>query len=47
MSSSSTRIRTLEGTGAGSWLAEEALEEMLAVTTDFLTPNRESRGGPR
>jgi hypothetical protein len=47
MSSTSTRLPTPEGPGAGHRLAEEASKEMLVALTEFLAPNRESRGGLR
>jgi hypothetical protein len=47
MSSTSTRLPTPEGHGAGHWLAEQAPEEMLAVLTAFLAPCREGGGGLR
>ena len=47
MSSTSTRLPTPEGPGAGHWLAEQAPEEMLAALTEFLAPYREGGGGLR
>ena len=47
MSSTSTRLPTPEGPGAGHWLAEHAPEEMLAALRDFLAPYREGGGGLR
>jgi hypothetical protein len=47
MSSTSTRLLTPEGPGAGHRLAEEASKEMLVALTEFLAPYRESRGGLR
>ena len=47
MSSTSTRLPTPEGPGAGHWLAEQAPEEMLAALTAFLAPYREGGGGLR
>ena len=47
MSSTSTRLPTPEGRGAGHWLAEQAPEEMLAAVKDFLTSYREAGGGLR
>jgi hypothetical protein len=47
MSSTSTRLHTPEGPGAGHRLAEEASKEMLVALTEFLAPYRESRGGLR
>jgi len=47
MSSTSTRLPTPEGPGAGHWLAEQAPEEMLTALTGFLAPYREGGGGLR
>ena len=47
MSSTSTRLPTPEGPGAGYWLAEQAPDEMLAALTEFLAPYREQGGGLR
>jgi hypothetical protein len=47
MSSTSTGLPTLEGPGAGHWLAEQASKEMLAALTEFLAPYREDGGGLR
>ena len=47
MSSTSTRLPTPEGPGAGHWITEQAPEEMVAVLTAFLAPYRESRGDSR
>ena len=47
MSSTSTRLPTPEGPGAGHRLAEEASKEMLVALTEFLAPYRKSRGGLR
>jgi hypothetical protein len=47
MSSTSIRLPTPEGLGAGHWLAEQAPEEMLAALSEFLAPYRESGGGLR
>jgi hypothetical protein len=47
MSSTSTRLPTPEGPGAGHWLAEQASEEMVAALRDFLAPYREDGGGLR
>jgi hypothetical protein len=44
MSSTSTRLPTPEGPGAGHWLAVQAPEEMLVVLTAFLAPYREGGG---
>jgi hypothetical protein len=44
MSAASTLLPTLEGSGAGHWLAEPTPEQMLAALTEFLAPYRESRG---
>ena len=47
MISTSTRLPTPEGPGAGRWIAEEAPEELLVALTEFLAPYRESGGGLR
>jgi hypothetical protein len=47
MSSTSTRLPTPEGPGAGHWLVEQAPEEMLTALRDFLAPYREGGGGLR
>jgi hypothetical protein len=47
MSSTSTRLPTPEGPGAGHWFAEQAPEEMVAALMEFLAPYRESRGDSR
>ena len=47
MSSSSTRLCTLGGPGAGHSLAEQTPEEMVAALMDFLAPYRENGGGLR
>jgi hypothetical protein len=47
MSSTSTRLPTPEGPGAGHRLAEQASKEMLAELTEFLAPYRENGGGLR
>jgi hypothetical protein len=47
MSSTSTRLPTPEGPGAGHRLAEEASKEMLSALTEFLAPYREGGGGSR
>jgi hypothetical protein len=48
MSSTSTRLPTSEGPGAGYWLAEKAPEEMLvAALREFLARYREGAGGLR
>jgi hypothetical protein len=47
MSSTSIRLPTPEGPGAGHWVAEQAPEEMLAALTKFLAPYREDGGGLR
>jgi hypothetical protein len=47
MSSTSTRLPTPEGPGAGHRLAEEASKQMLVALAEFLAPYRESRGGLR
>jgi hypothetical protein len=47
MSSTSTRLPTPEGPGAGHWVAEEAPEEILAALREFLAPYRERGGGLR
>ena len=47
MSSSSTHLPTPKGLGADHWVAETALEEMLAALTEFLAPYRENGGDPR
>jgi hypothetical protein len=47
MSSTSTRLPTPEGPGAGHWLAEQAPEEMLSALRDFLAPYREDGGDLR
>ena len=41
MSSTSTRLPTPEGPGAGHWFAEQAPEEMVAALMEFLAPYRE------
>jgi hypothetical protein len=47
MSSTSTRLPTPEGPGAGHRLAEQAPDEFLAALRDFLAPYREGGGGLR
>ena len=47
MSSTSIRLPTPEGPGAGHLVAEEATEEMQAALTEFLAPYREDGGGLR
>jgi hypothetical protein len=47
MSSTSNQLPTPEGPCSGHWLADDAPGEMLTALTDFLAPNRESRGGLR
>ena len=47
MSSTSIRLPTPEGPGAGHWVAEQAPEAMLAALTAFLAPYREDGGGVR
>jgi hypothetical protein len=47
MSSTSTRLPTPEGPGAGHRLAEQAPEEMLAALTEFLSPYRAGGGDSR
>jgi hypothetical protein len=47
MCSTSTRLPTPEGPGAGHWLAEQAPEELLGALTEFLAPYREGGGGLR
>ena len=47
MSSTSIRLPTPEGPGAGYWVAEQAPEEMLAALTEFLAPYREDGGDLR
>jgi hypothetical protein len=47
MSSTSTRLPTPEGPGAGHRLAEEASKEMLVALTEYLAPSREGGGGLR
>ena len=47
MSSTSTRLPTPKGPGAGHWVAEQAPEETLAALTEFLAPYREDGGGLR
>jgi hypothetical protein len=41
---SSAPLSTPKGPGADHWVAETALEEMLAALTEFLAPYRESGG---
>ena len=45
MSSTSTRLPTLEGPSYGHRLTGQAPEEMFAVLTGFLAPYREGVGG--
>ena len=47
MSSTSTRLPTPEGPGAGHRLAERAPEEMLAALMEFLDTYRENGSGSR
>ncbi|MDQ3965663.1 MAG: hypothetical protein M3246_04300 [Actinomycetota bacterium] len=47
MSSTSIRLPTPEGPGAGHWVAEQAPEEMVAALTAFLASYREDGGGSR
>ena len=47
MSSTSTRLPTPEGPGAGHWVAEQASEEMLGALRESLAPYREDGGGLR
>ena len=47
MSSTSTRLPTPEGPGAGHWVAEQAPDQMLEALREFLAPYRESRGDLR
>jgi hypothetical protein len=47
MSSTSIRLPTPEGPGAGHWLAEQATEEMVAALREFLAQGREDGGGLR
>ena len=47
MSSTSTLLPTLEGPGAGHWVAEQAPEEMLTALMEFPAPYREGGGGLR
>ena len=47
MSSTSIRLPTPEGPGAGHWVAEQAPEEMVAALTAVLAPYRENGGGLR
>jgi hypothetical protein len=41
MSSSSTRLPTAQGPGAGHWIAELAPDQMLAALREFLAPYRD------
>ena len=47
MSSTSTRLPTPGGPGAGHWLAEKASKEMVAALREFVAPYREVGGGLR
>jgi hypothetical protein len=47
MNSTSTRLPTPEGPGAGHRLAEQAPAQMLDAPTALLTPCRENGGGVR
>ena len=47
MSSTSTRLPTPEGPGAGHWLSEQAPGELPAALREFLAPYREGGGGLR
>jgi hypothetical protein len=47
MNSTSTRLPTPEGPGAGHRLGEQAPAQKLDASTAFLTPYRENGGGLR
>jgi hypothetical protein len=47
MNSTSTKLPTPKGPGAGHRLGEQAPAQMLDAPKAFLTPYRENRGGLR